>query len=353
MDKNNRRLILTSIGGALLLIIIILVIIIVFRVLSKKNEPVNELSVKFQYPKRGMIYDVQKYTGTIEAMNMVTVTPKASGTIKRINIKVGDNVKEGAVIGEIERDIAQLNVDQAEANFNLIKSEYDRTTNLYKQQMISQSDYDQLKAKYDITASQLKLAELNLDYTYIKSPISGIAALLFIERGQTVGPSVPVCTITDIDTVKLKINIPEKYYSIVKDQKNSIVCYITPVSCQDKEFKASVNNFSPFVSPENRTFWIELYLSNADHMLTAGMYADVKLILNKHDNALLVPNSAFVDDSHIWIVNGERSAIKVEITAGLKDENNVEIISGVTEKDKVITEGGQFIQDNTVINTIN
>lgn len=383
---------------------------------QKKKE---QVAVRWQYPTIGPISESLSYTGNIEAKQMVTVTPKASGTLMSLNIKVGDTTEKDSVLGQINQDAARLqlqqaqsaynaanatyqkalrgartseinmaqqNVNQAAAVYKNAKDEYERIKKLYDDNIVTKSDFEKVQSKVTVyeaqynaalskletvksgarredismakaqrnaTLAQLKLAQLNLENTTIKSPIYGVVALVHVQEGQVLAPSIPICTITNIDSVKIKVNISEKYYSYFTENKDKITFEISPVSYPDKTFPGEIGTISPFISPENRTFWVEVFINNDNKELTAGMFCEAKAIINQKQNALLIPLETISQDNTVWIVNSDgQSAKKVKIKIGMKNDTNAEILSGITQNDKVIIEGNDYIDEKSLLKVI-
>jgi membrane fusion protein (multidrug efflux system) len=351
--KTRKKIIIISLLVIFSLFLLVSIGNLVINKFIIKKEAAKPTLVKFDKPVLGDISEELKYTGTLDANKTVTILPKSSGVLETLYVREGDFVRENQVIGEIEKKAASLNLEQAQAVYNLTNTEFERANSLFKGQYISKSEFDQISSKLQVNEVQLKLAQLNLDNCYIKSTVSGIIAILHVQRGQVLGPAVPICLITDISSMKIKINISEKYYSFINVKKNEIVCYVKPVSYPDEQFKAKIFNISPFVSPENRTFWAEILIENKKHLLTAGMFSEIKMVINQKSNALLIPNEAVNEDSSVWVLLDEnRKAKKIKPVIGIKDDKNTEIISGITINDKVIVEGNRFIDENSMLNPV-
>jgi multidrug efflux pump subunit AcrA (membrane-fusion protein) len=294
-----------------------------------------------------------------------------------------NKAESGASSEEI--DMALQNVNQSRSMYDSALDQFSRIEKLYEEQIVTMSDYEKSKTQVDIYKAQLQaatsqyetvkagarkedlamaranleaakaqldLAQLSLNYTTITSPIRGIVAMVHVEPGQVVSQTIPVCTVTDIERVKIKVKIPEKYYSYINRQKSEMTFHAVPVSYPDRKFKATIMTVSPFISPENRTFAVELDINNSEQLLTAGMFCEVIAVVNQRDNALLIPVEAIDSEGNIWVMNSSQSASSRKLVPGINNGKHIEVLSGVTEQDLVIIDGNDYINESSILKVI-
>ena len=143
-------------------------------------------------------------------MNIIRVAPVGiGGTIEKVMVEEGDAVKQGQVIVEIDHRIAEANNQKAQAKFELANAELKRLKGLYGKNFTSKRDLDNAKMNYDIAQAELRLAEVNLQNTYLKSPIDGIVIQKLAFPGNQLEPGQVTVTIADVDHAWVSANIEE------------------------------------------------------------------------------------------------------------------------------------------------
>lgn len=182
----------------------------------------------------------------------------------------------------------------------------------------------------------------------INSPISGVAGNLILDPGTMVAPGIPVAMVANINTVKVEINIPEKDISKVKVGNKAI---IRVSSYPDEVFNGQLIKVSPVLNPMSRASQASVSISNSGRKLRPGMFANIELAMEEHNNVLLVPVQAVTETGgkkFVFTANGEKAEMK-EVTTGIENNDFIEITSGLKPGDKVITLGNYGLEDGTKI----
>jgi RND family efflux transporter MFP subunit len=187
--------------------------------------------------------------------------------------------------------------------------------------------------------------------TVIRAPISGIVATKFAEPGEIISPGIPILTLININTVKIAVDITEDNISGVKlGNLGEIKVDAYP----DKVFFGKVIHIAPFANPASRAFRAELKVANPEQELKAGMFAKVKLITSQHKDTLIIPAKAVIregGEDFVFVVEGSKAKMH-SIKIGLKEEEQVEVISGLKEGDKVIIEGHYGLTSGRRVNVM-
>jgi HlyD family secretion protein len=251
--------------------------------------------------------------GFIEATT-IDISPLISGKIEDISVNEGDFVNEGDILVKIEEDTYLSNLNLSESDLNRVKSGYISALNLFEQAKldyerakelkhkgtISQSQYDQAKTNYEVALANLNsqkatlkaaeekisLAEINLDYTTLKAPISGIVDTINYEKGENVNFGSPVITLYDPNSKYIEVYISETNISRIKIGMNA---EITVDSYPKKLFKGKVSfisntaEFTPrnVQTKEERTnlvFKIRIDIEDPDNLLQVGIPADAEIL---------------------------------------------------------------------------
>ena len=356
----------------------------------------NHLTIKYKTAKVevGSIESKISATGTVNAVVTVQVGSQVSGTIKELYADFNSEVKKGQVISMLDqktftaqRDQARANLINAKANVeksnaDLVdkKQKFDRSSKLFKEGLASQSDRDSAEAAYLSAKAQVKsaeaqveqqkaaleLAEVNLDYTIIKSPVDGIVISRNVDIGQTVAASFQTPTLftiaKDLTKMQVNTNVDEADIGTVKLGQEA---RFTVDAFPESVFNGKVSQIrnAPIIVQNVVTYDVIIEVSNKNMELKPGMTANVSIVTALKDGVLKVPNAALrfkpqeqeeyanhksakqERGSKIWLQVGGQQIKPVSIKTGLSDGAFTEIREGeIKEGDEVIT--GAAVKNN-------
>lgn len=226
-------------------------------------------------------------SGTIEGTEVV-VSSKAVGKVLAVKVDEGDMVKQGELIAAVDHQDAGDALKNAQANYDLARSNYERIVQLFRSAMISSQQFDLAKANAESAAAVLSAAQTGYNNTDIKAPISGVILVRAIEPGELASLGTPIVTMTNLDELKLTVYIPEK--DVGKVQLGQEVA-VSVDSYPKEKFMGKViyisdqAEFTPktIQTKEERTtqvFGIKIKIPNPDHKLKPGMPADAQFKWN-------------------------------------------------------------------------
>ncbi|MEJ2051574.1 MAG: efflux RND transporter periplasmic adaptor subunit [Calditrichota bacterium] len=316
--------------------------------------------------------------GDVKGDQEVRVYSKVSDRIVRFAVDMGDRVQEGSLIAVIENSSIQARVNQVQANLEQAQSqlanlenEFNRMEQLLKENAVSQQQYDATKTQLEATRAQvrglqegLKQTKTQLSDSYIRSPLNGLIGQKFLEQGDMVGPQSPVVTVVKMDTVKVLVdvierNAPEIHIGLPAD--------IRVNALPDTAFRGTVSRVSPVINPNSRMLETEIRIPNSDRLLRPGMYAEVSLIMETKDNALVIPKYAILQKtemvrdqlgqqqvekhSYVYVVQDDRAWSR-QIETGIEQEGLVEVLSGLQPDEPVVLMGQQNLQDSTRVKVV-
>lgn len=315
----------------------------------------------------------------------VELHAKVAGYIKTISVDIGDRVHKGQVLAtlEVPELVAQVNeaqasVHRAEEEIARAKSDVTRTqadhvalhanavrladTDKARPGLIAQQELDDANAKdraseAEIEASksalsaakqQLEVARANQqhysalsDYSRITAPYDGVVTWRYADTGALVqagtssSSGLPVVTVAEIDTLRLRIPVPESIASRVRLGDPVDV----RIQATGERFSGKVARFTDALDPATRTMQVEIDVPNPKYHLQPGMYADVTLLAGHQANVLTVPVNALErghGNGSVLVVDTKDRVQRRQVVTGAEDSNNVEILSGVSEGDRVI-----------------
>jgi len=346
---------------------------------SAKKEG-NVIPVRVMKVERGNIVKTLDYLGDIKGLKEIKIYSVLSAKLLKINHDVGSFVKAGDTIGIVDNDRLKQMVEQAEAALKSAKAQYknvltewERIKNLYENNAISKSQYDAVNAQKETAEAGARQAEANyktalkqLKDSYLVSPINGIVSDRFYDVGDMCTPQMPVFTVVDMDTVKIEIQVPDNEVSLMKEGLEAL---ISVDAYPDTMFKGSVYKVYPTINPATRTTTVEIRIPNKNHLLKPGMFARVKVIVEKRNNVLVIPRKAILErteldlssgeittsrvkiDRYVFVVNGS-VAHKRKIKTGIENDNFVEVTDGLKKGELLVVIGQQFVSDSSRVEII-
>lgn len=357
---------------ALSVIVLILAILGIRRIMlnsaegAKKNIPTASV-VTSKLQKNDMVRS-QLFTGDIYPIQQASIYSKVSGNLEKVYVDIGQFVRQGQILALVDTTLYVQNMKQAyaaylqaDANQQNMKLTYDRNKSLLTQKLISQQDVDNSKTAFDIAHAQkeaalasYKNAQTQLSYCRITAPFSGFITKRNLDAGayltsSTSQASSVIFTLMDLDVVKIMANIPEKE---VANLKSVLSVDVTVDALQGKLFPAQIKKMSQAVDMATRTLAVELDINNKDHQLKPGMFANISLVLERKNNTPSLPLESVMQDDNgnfVYVITPDSVAHKKYVETGIKQINLVEILSGVSETDNIVTIGQNLLKDKAKV----
>lgn len=318
-----------------------------------KVAEVIAIPVEVASVTQGSISSNYVTTTVLEAKEEADVISKASGIIENLYVEEGQFVEAGTLLAKIEPERFQLNLDKARSELSSLELELARVNKMYSQKLVSTDTFDKLKWQHEIAKSNLKLAELNLRETKILAPISGFISKRYVKEGNLVEQyqSKKLFHIVKLQVLEGTVNLPEQELSKLRVNQAAKLRF---TAFPNEDVVAHVERISPVVDSDTGTFRVKLTINNADNKLKSGMFAQVKIIYDTHNDIKLLPKSALIsmDNKHTVFMINDNKAAKTIVTLGYEDDKFVEIISGLDINAQVVTTGQNNLKDQAVIQVI-
>ena len=314
----------------------------------------------------------EEFSGRIEAKEVVQIRPRVGGVIERIEYREGDIVKKGDLLFALDQHSirAELNRAKAElarthAQAELARVEHLRATNLLKQKLISQDEYDQSvatehQAKANVRAGEasLRIARLNLGYTEVRSPIDGRTGRALATKGNLVSFSPtpdllttvvsldPVYVVFDSDELTYLRYFSDSQHSAGYNGKEKRIVYVGLGNEEGFPREGYVDFIDNQVNTDTGTIRLRAVLDNKDYLLTPGLFARVKLLGTTPHKAILIDDHAILTDQdrkYVYVLGNENLAMRRDIKIGRKEEGLRVITEGLNPGDQIIVHGIQKV----------
>lgn len=211
-------------------------------------------------------------------------------------------------------------------------------------------DFEIARTNIAQAQSALELAQLQLEYTTIEAPFDGMVAELYIEEGDMVGQAAVALVVSN--EMEVAVNVEEsRLGQVEKGQHVALRVSTYP----GEEFPAVVTNVAPIADAKTHTFVVTVTPLDEEGLLRSGMYADVTLLAEEKENTLLAPVTAITTvngQPTVYVINDENIAEQRDVTTGLSNKSQVEILSGIKAGEKVVVDGQVNLTDGTQVNVI-
>jgi RND family efflux transporter MFP subunit len=304
-------------------------------------------------PQRGPIIRFVTLPGELRPAQQATLYAKVTGYLKNITVDKGDEVKEGALIAEIEVPELIAEMARNKAEMDLAAIDYKRLGEAQKSapDLVTALSVDATKGKYEVAKANVLRAETLLKFTKINAPFSGIVTRRLVDVGAfipaaTAGnpQNAALVTIADFKTVRVQVAVPEMEASLVKKDQPAIVAVEGLVG---RKFEGKVTRHSYALDDVSKTMLAEIELPNPKLELRPGMYATVRIGIERKEDAMVLPVEALVTEkanAFVFVLAGDK-AKKTPIKIGFNDGAKVEIVSGLKGDESVIRLGKTAVAD--------
>jgi len=293
--------------------------------------------------------------GNINTKENILVQPEFSGTLTSLNVKAGQRVSKGQILGKVDDAGMSQQLASIENQYTLAKTTFERQKNLWDKKIGSEIQY--LQAQTQMISAQKSVAQMKaqLAKTLILSPFSGTIDEVFVERGQVVSPNPQgLMRIVNLSNMYVTTSVPETYIGKLK-AGTEVDVFLTSLG---KTYKGKVRQVGNYINPNNRSFGIEVSVPNPDNLLRPNQVAKLKIIDYTVKDAIVVPTNVVQEDGEknkfVFIVTnviGKKGiAKKIIVKVGKSSDNVTEVLSGLSANDLIVTEGVNTISEGMKLN---
>ena len=338
------------------------------------------LTVDTAVASRHEVIEYITVVGNLIGQATVDVVPRVAGRIESLTARLGDRVNKGQLLAKIEdRELQQqikqveqnvlvnkATVTQRESDLQLRKSTLERQKSLLTSGLATRQTVEDAEAAHNSAIAAVELAQaqlgqtqarldelkITLSNTNIVSPVDGFIGRRNLDSGAFAGANTPIVSVVDISTVRLVSNLVEKDFKRVKA---GVVALIEVDAFPGETFTGTVSRVAPVFDAATRTAPMELEVPNPGYRLKPGMFARVRLTVDRRPDALTVPRNAVIDSEGkrgVFLVDGQSAKFQ-PVSTGLQDNERIEILEGLTEGTRVVTTGALALRDGDRITPMN
>lgn len=252
---------------------------------------------------RGELKDYLEFGGDVAAKTNIDILPDATGKIAEVKVQVGDVVEKNQVVALVDSSRPGMNYEPSP----------------------------------------------------VKSPISGTITAVNVVTGSMVSQQLSVARVSKMESLQIAMNVPERFVSKIKANQNA---YLRFDAFPGDIFPAQIIEISPVLDQTSRTMAVKLTLVNQDSRIKAGMFARVKLITDTKSNTVKIPETAVVTrfgETFVFIIantEGKTTVKKQTVVPGIRVDDKIEILSGITPNDEIVVRGQTLLEDGSVVNVV-
>ncbi|MCQ2749106.1 MAG: efflux RND transporter periplasmic adaptor subunit [Clostridia bacterium] len=387
--KNPKRVIIW-------IIVIFVVIFAIQKISSLINKAVSQsqsgLAVSVEEIALDEIDNSLVYSAKVEAESVIPVILKASGEVKEVYVKIGDEVKEGQVLFTIDQEdlyknvralnasynsaiaasnAAKANYENSKVNVETIEANYKAACELYEMGAISEVEYKQAVASYEYGASGatnsayaqwqqaqaaveqarigLENAREVLNDARVKSPIDGVVSNLTVKEKTMLQAGVAPCTVVNADELEINVSVSESVISLIKPGDE---VEVSLNAFPGEKFKGIIDAVSS--ASTTGVYPVVIKLENDEDKIKSGMFGRVTFSTNKKDKTIVIPKDALIvvgEEKYVFIYDNKK-AVRVDVETGIDNGKDVEIISGLEVGDKLIVKGQDYVEDGDKVRLV-
>jgi len=289
--------------------------------------------------------------GTLRPNEAVTVVSEIAGRVERIGFREGQAVAAGDVLIELDASILRAELAKARSDLTLARANHQRAEALVKRGMSTERSLDEARAALQAGEAGQALAQARLQKATLRAPLSGVVGLRAVSAGAYVTPGAAIVELADVDPVKVDFRVQELALS---ELRRGQPIRVTVDALPGKTFDGEIDAIDPIVDVAGRAIRLRARIPNPRGELSPGLFARVQIVVERRDNALLVPESAvFAEGSKRFVyrvVDGR--AVLTGVQLGQRRPGQVEVRKGLAREDVVVTAGHQQIRDGTPVDVV-
>ena len=294
----------------------------------------------------------------IKTRQNVLLYPEYTGTLKKIYVEEGQEVKKGKLLAQIDDAGLNNQLEQLQIQAALSKIIYERTQRLWDQNIGAEMQLLQTKATYESQLKSIAQLKKQLQRTRILAPFSGTIDEIVANTGANLLPGqTPVMRIVDLKKMYTEASVPERYLNQIKKGTTATV----KIPMLDREYPTTVRQTGNFINPNNRSFRVETPLPNPDEMIKPNLSCKLKINDYSNPEALMIPLRIIKENAigkkYIFKLtpDGKDQVYRTEqvfVKLGKKSTDKVEILEGIQAGDLLVDEGATIVENNQRVKNI-
>ena len=315
-------------------------------------KKIDAILVETEQAISGQISSYLLFKSTVETEAAVEVYPQINGLVERVVVEEGDRVEVGDTLLLIDDDQLRIAAQEADVNLKHLQKGFKRTEEMYRRKLISKQEFENKRYELDQADLRWKRANLELEHSIIRAPFSGVITERQVQVGARVASSTKLFALIKLDDMIAKVFVPGQYLTAISADQEA---HITSGFLQDKNFRGWVKRISPVMDPRSGTFKVTVGLKDRWEFLRPGIFVNVQIITDTHQDAVLIPKQAIVydgEDKYVFVIE-DNKASKIKLDAGFENGNFIESLSDIEPGMPIIVVGQNGLKDAAKVKVSN
>jgi RND family efflux transporter MFP subunit len=318
---------------------------------EKKAEDAVAVPVEVAQVSTGDIAAYFTGSATLEAEEETEVVAKVGGVVKEILVEEGDRVEAGQILAVLDGEKLAAILERERANLLKLESNFERARELFDKELMSAQEFQTAKYEYEFQREAFRMTELDLHYTEIRTPIRGVVAQRLIKVGNMVLLNQATFRVTGLNPLLAMFHVPERHVTRLEAGQAAA---LTIDALDGKDFIGRVERISPVVDPATGTIKVTIAVDDASGELKPGMFARIRITYDVHANAVLLPKDALITEdreSAVFVVADSVARRRI-VQTGYTNGNHVEITTGLSPGEMVVTTGKGSLKDSSRVELV-
>lgn len=318
---------------------------------TDKPKPEVVVPVRTVTAEPSVVTSALHYVGTIEEESGAALSFKVQGNVRHVYVREGQCVTKGSLLADIDNETLQQSFNAAKATYEQAEDALKRMQLLHDNHSLADIKFVEAQTQMEKADAMYRIARQNLEDTRLNAPVDGVIGRRTIEAGENVLPGQPVFTLLNIQSVNVRIAVPEREIGLLSLQTPAAV---DVPAAGDSLYKGHICEKGIAADPATHTYEVRIRLDNRQGTLMPGMVCNVTVIRpgTTASAGIILPNRCVqVDDEgnrFVWCVEkGKATAVKVE--TGALTPDGITVRNGLPEGMKVICEGIQKVSEGTKV----
>lgn len=317
----------------------------------KSNNSIATIKVEVQKVTTGTQSNKLTYNGNVIPKITTPLSFLIPGTVISINVDEGDWVKKGQVLAVLNNASFKSAYKGTQATQKQAQDAYNRLKTVHDKGSLPEIRWQDVKTKLEQAKSVNQIALQNVINGVLKAPSDGFIGMRDLDIGETSIPWDPVFNLVSINEVYVRVSIPENEINKIKKKQTA---NITIPAIGSKIFKGKVDKVGVVANPISKTYDIKILIPNPKKEIRPGMACDITIDISSENNTITIPYQCVIKDkeggNYVYIVDSQsKIAFKKPVQLGSFINNKIEIVSGVSEGDLIVTEGKQKLSNQVKV----
>lgn len=315
------------------------------------QKAVRSVTVEVFPAQARKLTKTQEAVGTTRALRSIDIVPHAEGRIVDINIQAGQEVKAGTVLARLDDEIEQATLSETRAMLEEKTGALARSETLFRSKTVSRAAFDQVRSETAIAQAAKDRAQRQLDDRVVRAPFTGVLGISSTDLGARVDSDSVLTSLDDLSAVEIEFRLPETLYGQIKEGQSITA---SAAAFPGREFVGQVIAVDSRIDQTSRAFKVRALLPNDHRELPAGMFMRLSLAMGEREAVVVTEEAILVQGSNAFLFvveNGKAKQRRVSI--GTRRDAMVEVLSGVTAGEAVISRGLQSLRDGSRVEVLN